>query len=373
MGSKARNRRIHPILRLFVGFMAVALVASAASTMVHTVVKAVHLGHGTPAAAASPPTVPPATPATPAPTTTPTTLAPTVSLITEPNQGMGWVTMFIGSARKTLDMTMYELSDPAAEQALIADHQRGVAVRVLLDAAFHGKGANQAAYALLTAHGVAVRWAPASVIYHQKTITADGTTSAVGTGNLTASYYPTSRDFWVMDPTPADVSAIESTFGADWSGQTTSAGPSGADLVWSPGSQTALVGLIDSAHRTLQVENEEMASTAVEQALEGAARRGVQVHVTMTWSSSWGKAFAALSSSGVQIRVYHGETPLYIHAKAIVADAGTSAQKVFLGSENFSTGSMERNRELGMVTTNPALLTSVSSTLTSDFSGAAPW
>ena len=32
---------------------------------------------------------------------------------------------FMSSARESLDMTMYELSDPAAEQILIADHDKG--------------------------------------------------------------------------------------------------------------------------------------------------------------------------------------------------------------------------------------------------------
>ncbi len=50
------------------------------------------------------------------------------------------------SARQSLDMTMYELSDPTAEQILIADHQKGVQVRVLLDRDESGGSVNQAAY-----------------------------------------------------------------------------------------------------------------------------------------------------------------------------------------------------------------------------------
>ncbi len=40
-------------------------------------------------------------------------------------------------------MTMYELSDPTAEQILIADHKRGVRVRVLLDHDYSGGSVNQ--------------------------------------------------------------------------------------------------------------------------------------------------------------------------------------------------------------------------------------
>ena len=50
-------------------------------------------------------------------------------------------------------MTMYELSDPTAEQILIADHKRGVRVRVLLDHDYSGGSVNQAAYATLSSAG----------------------------------------------------------------------------------------------------------------------------------------------------------------------------------------------------------------------------
>ena len=69
---------------------------------------------------------------------------------------------FMSSARKSLDMTMYELSDTTAEQILIADHQRGVRVRVLLDHAYSGGSVNEAAYSILSSAGVPVAWARAA-------------------------------------------------------------------------------------------------------------------------------------------------------------------------------------------------------------------
>ena len=83
----------------------------------------------------------------PAPATTTSTVAPPgLSLIVEPQAGMTPIYNFMSSARQSLDMTMYELSDPAAEQILIADHDKGVRVRVLLDHDYSGGSVNQAAY-----------------------------------------------------------------------------------------------------------------------------------------------------------------------------------------------------------------------------------
>jgi phosphatidylserine/phosphatidylglycerophosphate/cardiolipin synthase-like enzyme len=298
--------------------------------------------------------------------TTSTHAPPGLSLLVEPEDGMAPIDDFMSSARQSLDMTMYELSDTTAEHILISDHNRGVKVRVLLDRDFSGLSVNQAAYSTLSAAGVAVAWANNSEIFHQKTITVDDAESAIMTGNLTPQYYSTTRDFVVMDGQTPDVSAIESTFSSDWSGAAPSPGPDGADLVWSPGSTTQLVALIDSANRNLTVENEEMDSAAVEAALKADAQRGVNVTVIMTSDSEWDTAFSQLESAGVHVVLYPDtSSALYIHAKVIDVDS----TKAFIGSENFSTASLGYNRELGVITTSTDVLGPLNDTLLSDSSG----
>jgi len=320
------------------------------------------------------PTAGPSTTAAPAGTTSTTAPAPPAptagwSLVTEPNEGMAPVYALLSSARHTLDMTMYELSDPQAVAILGADAHRGVTVRVLLDSDYE-RSTNQPAFTSLGSDGVQVRWAPAGTIFHQKTISVDGRTSAVMTLNLTSAYYTTSRDFALITSDAQDVAAIEQVFGQDWSGSGPPvAGPAGLDLLWSPGAQGPIVSLIDSARTSLLVENEEMGDSAVTGALEAAAARGVEVEVVMTDSSSWSAAFGQLVGAGVKVRTYAGSAPLYIHAKAVVADGAS----LFLGSQNFSTSSLDYNRELGVITHDPALVGSVTQTVSADFAGATPF
>ena len=299
--------------------------------------------------------------------------AATYTLITEPDQTYTPVYNFIGTATKTLDMTMYELVDTTAEQDLVAAAKKGVKVRVILDQNLE-KSSNTTAYNYLNANGVSTVWAKAGRTTHQKTITVDGTSSLIMTGNLTSRYYSTTRDFGVIDTNSLDVNAIEKVFNADYA-NTAITPTDGDNLAWSPtDSQTQLVALINSATTSLNVENEEMSDTAIVSALEAAAKKGVTVTITMTNSDNdYASEFDALTSAGAQVSTYTGETPIYIHAKAIVADAGQSDQKVYVGSENFSSASLTENRELGIITTNSAILSSVNSTLTSDFNGATPW
>ena len=270
------------------------------------------------------------------------------SLVTEPVNGLGPIYNLITSARRTLDMTMYELSDPTAEAALAADAKRGVRVRVVLDQNL-ARSYNAAAFGYLSSHGVEVRWAPPSYdVTHQKTITVDGDVSAIMTLNLTSQYYATTRDFAVVDRDPADVAAIETVFENDFAGRSSSPEPRGANLVWSPGADAALVRVIGSAKHTLYVENEEMSEYTIVDALRDAARRGVDVEVVMTYQSSWQDNFDELVAAGVHVRTYSPNANLYIHAKVIDVDPGYPDEQVDIGSQNFSWGSLEHNRELGL-------------------------
>jgi phosphatidylserine/phosphatidylglycerophosphate/cardiolipin synthase-like enzyme len=268
---------------------------------------------------------------------------------------------------------MYELRDSIAEGDLAAAAKRGVDVRVILDAHLE-RSRNTATYNFLRAHGVHVTWAPSGTTYHQKTLTVDNRTSVIMTLNMVSADYAGTRDFAVFDKRRADINAVVATFNADYAHRKVTP-PDGADLVWSPtNSQAAILAVIDGAKHTLSIENEEMAYSVIITALEHAAKRGVSVKITMTRESSWNSAFTALTKAGAHVRLYRNSTKvIYIHAKAVVADAGLADRQVYLGSENFSFSSLRRNRELGIRTTNKPVISEVSAVLAADYAGATPF
>jgi phosphatidylserine/phosphatidylglycerophosphate/cardiolipin synthase-like enzyme len=299
--------------------------------------------------------------------------AASLRLLTEPGSGITPIDKLITGARHSVDLTMYELIDPTAEADLAADAARGVNVRVLLDRHLE-KSRNTAAYNYLSARRVHVRWAPAGTTYHQKTLTVDNATSVVMTLNLVASDYSGTRDFAVIDTGHADVAAIVATFNADFAGQRITP-PDGADLVWSPtNAKAAVLSVINGAKHTLAVEDEEMDDPAVTSALAAAARRHVDVTITMTADSEWDSAFTELARAGAHIHLYRDSSSvLYIHAKAIVADAGRSGQRVLVGSQNFSVASLGYNRELGILTSNSRIVAAIAATVARDYAGAAAY
>jgi phosphatidylserine/phosphatidylglycerophosphate/cardiolipin synthase-like enzyme len=294
----------------------------------------------------------------------------TLTTYVEPSAGYGFLDRAVLSATHTIDLSMYELQDATMEADLVARARAGVDVRVLLDSEYGIQSVNAPAAALLTRGGVHVAWAPSSQIFHAKYLVIDGASLYLGTGNFTARYYSSTRDFWVLDQNRADVDAASATFSADYAHRGAPLGTGSGDLVWSPGSTNDLVSLIDSARHTLLVENEEMDSSTIESALESAARRGVDVKVVMTYSSEWHSALSAIAKAGVHVHVL-ASNQVYIHAKIICADCTAAAGRVFVGSENFSTSSLDYNRELGIITSAPSVVEPVETAVLSDYAAGS--
>jgi len=295
------------------------------------------------------------------------------STLIEPGASMGPIYALLASARHTVDLVMYDLEDTRAEQLLAGDAARGVDVRVVLNSAYTGSE-NDAAFSYLKGHGVLVRWATSLYdLTHQKTLVVDGSVAAIMTLNWTSRYYSDTRDVAVIDRVPSDVAAIETTFEADYNGKRIT--PAGAaDLVWSPTTSLPdLLSLINGAEHDLFVENEEMSSRDITDALAAAARRGVDVEICMTNSSSWSSEFATLVGAGVHLRVYSPDASLYIHAKVVVRDPGSPDQEAIAGSQNFSTESLRYNRELGIILNSGSLVDQLATMIQDDYAGAAPW
>jgi cardiolipin synthase len=295
-----------------------------------------------------------------------------LSLITEPGPGDRPFLALIDSARHTIQMTMYELTDQRVEHALATAAARDVHVAVLLDHGQYGDGRplNDAAYRYLATHGVTVAWAPTYfALTHQKSILIDTRVAAIMTLNLTPVYYSSSRDFAVLDYRPADVAAIAQTFGADLHHRQLTPGAGSGDVVWSPGAQAPIGALIAHAQRSLQVESEEMNDPTITHDLCQAAQREVRVQVVMTYQPSSWAALTYLAGCRAQVRTYPASAALYIHAKLIRVDGST----VFIGSQNLSRQSLTYNRELGIITHNPQIAASTGHTFSADFAAAQPY
>ena len=192
--------------------------------------------------------------------------------------------------------------------------------------------------------------------------------------NLTPEDYATTLDFALITNNPADVAAIETTFNADFTNAAITP-PTGDNLVWSPtNSRSALTGLIEGATKSLLISQEEFADTGLQTLVEAALRRGVAVTLVQeNMGGKYSSVLTALKSAGATIAIYSSKTGYYIHAKTVLADYGTAQAKLFVGSENFSTDSLDKNRELGLIISDSGCLAGVEAAITADYNGGTKY
>lgn len=287
--------------------------------------------------------------------------SPFCSLIVEPDDGRTLILSALQEAKQSIDLTIYELDDPEVDAALVSAHERGVKVRVLYNYySFISQGRNPNEFAVNLLNSAGIQSKPASSSFldtHQKTFVIDSSEAIIMTFNLQSNYFLGTRDFGIITTNPAEVAEIQRVFEADWNYQPVTV--TQPTLVWSPvNSRKKILGVINDATKTLIVYNEEIQDEACIQALISAASRGVAVRLISAQLTQDGRdantpGRQSLNGGGVDARA---GTSLYIHAKMILADYGTSDQVAFVGSENFSEASLDKNRELGILVEDKTIL-----------------
>jgi phosphatidylserine/phosphatidylglycerophosphate/cardiolipin synthase-like enzyme len=267
---------------------------------------------------------------------------------------------------------MYLLTDRSVIRALEEAAHRGVDVRVMLEAHPYGSGSGSPAGTLdrLKAAGIQAETTnPSFTLTHEKGMLVDANTVYIMTANFTLSALGgtskiRNREYGIIDGNPQDVQAVADIFNADWN--RTDAHVDDPNLVVSPiNSRNAFLSLINSAHRVLVIEAEEMNDTSIEQALGNAAQRGVQVQVILpapdaSSGDSNSQGIQTIRQENVQVKE---DAHLYMHAKMIVVDG----QRAFVGSENISAASLDQNRELGIIISDPNVLSTLQQTFQRDW------
>jgi cardiolipin synthase A/B len=285
-----------------------------------------------------------------------------LSAFVEPGAGDRPVVSLIQSARHSIDLEVYILTDSTVIQALENSRRRGVRVRVLLEE--HPLGASRyatEAYTSLKSAGIAVRWANerAFTYTHEKSMVVDGRTAGIFTFNLSYSAFHSNREFGVIDRNVQDARTVDGVFNADWSRRAFRL--TDQRIVVSPiNSRRTLQTMIDGAKHTIDLYEEEVSDSRIETDMISAARRGVRVRLL----TSDGSAGVDRLRAG-KVKVELQKAP-YIHAKAIVTDG----MRVFIGSENISATSLDANREMGIALSSKSLAKVVIARFTSDWHAA---
>lgn len=273
----------------------------------------------------------------------------------------------IAAAKKSLRVMVYQMGYGPILDAIKARASAGVPVRVILDVS--QKDVNQKYMDQLVASGAQVLWSdPAFTYMHAKVIVADDAVAVISTGNYSQSYLLKERNFVATDRDPEDVAVLGALFDADYARKAPSL-PCTRLLVAPVNAKQRILDLIASAKTSLVVESMQLADWDVRKAIGARKDAGVDVRVLLaspSWIDANADAATWLASRGVTARWLDAPS---VHVKAIVVDG----KAAYLGSENLSTTSLTKNREVGLVTDEATPVTTVAGTFEKDWAIATPF
>ena len=310
-------------------------------------------------------------PSTPIPTITgqvPAAPASVEGVFVLPEDGPEALIDELDAARTSISIEVYLLTDDSVLSALFRGRDRGVTVRVLLEKDPYG-GSNQQPeiFETLTEGGIQVRWNTAATRFsHVKLIVIDQQVAMIMNLNLTYSALTRNRELAVITTDPAQVEHASRIFESDWKGKD---GPIPGPLILSPDtSRESILGLVNAASESLEIYAEVITDKEFIASVKSAIDRGVRVRIVMT------QAFGEdLLTEPVGELVRHGAelhtiANPYIHAKLLLVDGA----RAMIGSQNFTSTSMDQNREVGVVISSPSNIQRLQRVFDKDFAMAIP-
>ena len=258
----------------------------------------------------------------------------------------------IGSARYSVDMAIYRLDLWSLRDALIDAHQRGVAVRLVVE------GAHQTAPEIesLIARKIPVVSDDRDPLMHHKFTVIDGFEVWTGSMNYTinGAYRNNNNMVRIFSHEIAENFTqefeemfLEGRFGAlsraDTPHPISRLGEQRVEVYFSPddGVEAQLVRVIESARQSIEVMAFSLTSNALGYALVEAAELGVEVKVVIEGdqAANAGSEVGRLISADVDLRL--DSNPDSMHHKVIIVDEAV----VVTGSYNFSRSAEELNDE----------------------------
>ena len=257
----------------------------------------------------------------------------------------------INAAKKSLQIKMFVFSDLALLKAVLAAHQRGVKVRVMLNAARRsGEDDNAQVRKALEHAGIDVKDSnPAFGITHEKSMVVDEALGFVKSLNWATKNLTETRDYAITTTHPHGVKEIIDCFEADWHRQEFKPGLS-VHLIWCPANgRERIAQFIDAAKHTLFVQNERYQDTVILERLVRARERGVKIHLMARPPHSLKKEKIVEGVGGLRIMddvgiKIHKLKHLKLHGKMLLADGC----RAIVGSINLAPGSFDDRRELAI-------------------------
>ena len=314
---------------------------------------------------------------------------PKSGLIVFPEAGRDpWIKGFL-SAKKSIQIAAYKLSDPQLIQVLLEARRINPKLKIDLliqaETFSHEQSANVTSpieklkEAGINVHTLSSRFNQA----HYKMFIVDGKWGMVSSGNCDAESFDgvpsmdvaSCRDFAITVTDKKMVTEMQRVFQADISDKRIV--PTHPKLVWGPDNQrSTFLKMINGAKKSIKIYQQDIQDVGLSQALAGAARAGVKVDIIMM-EFPFSKTNNRNLPNQTLIREAGGKVHLhnkhYIHAKLVLVDDESPEDRlVYVGSCNFYPDSLDQTRELGVLSKDESFIEQVLNIFNQDMQQAQP-
>ena len=299
----------------------------------------------------------------------PASANPTVSVgaqalcvVTPSDEARSLVAEDILSARKSVLVECYLISDPTIVEALQSARLHGCDVRVIMEETpFGGFSMNKTVRNQLRSSGIDANWGNRIYSFtHAKYVVIDDSVAWIMTANLSKSAFDKNREILVRTRSQAVVADLVRIFWADRRRNPCAAG----SLVVSPvNARRRLLAMLGASYHSVEIASEVFDDPETCRFLRDLAQRGVVVRVLVAAPESIAVNAATRSEmEGTGVAIRYLESP-YLHAKYIVVDE----RMAYVGSHNLSAGSLDENREVGVITDDSIVVSTLETTFSEDW------
>ena len=272
----------------------------------------------------------------------------------------------INTANERVYIEVYIFTEKRIKAAIKTAHARWVDVKVILEKnPYLAPRLNDNVFHELKQAGIDIVWSDSSdyALNHTKLIIIDDEV-VISTGNISYSTFAYNKDFFIITDDQSIRENMLFLFENDAEGQKIS--PYEDNLVLSPAySRAKFKTLFTSAESSIQMyfqyfQDDGLAAEFIQKAQDGIR---VEAIVSESYAEDHPDEIQDFIDQWIDIR--YMKKPK-MHAKAILIDG----KYLFIWSINFSSYSLDANREVGILLNNPEIISKFQSVWTQDFSSA---
>ncbi|MDD3793490.1 MAG: phosphatidylserine/phosphatidylglycerophosphate/cardiolipin synthase family protein [Candidatus Gracilibacteria bacterium] len=257
----------------------------------------------------------------------------------------------IENSKEKIYIEVYMFTENRIKTALIKAKKRGIDVKVILEKdPYMAYSINDKTYNELKKNTIEVVWSNTKnySLNHSKMIIIDDEI-ILSTGNLTYSTFTQNRDFFVFIKDKKILLDFLKIFDYDFNGIKNYV--ENENIVISPNnSRIKIEKLFENAKNEIKIYMQYLNDEEMNQKLLKLKEKdNLKIQIIIDETAINNETTKNLQNKGIEIK----KLPKYkMHSKAILIDNET----IFIGSVNFSNYSLDKNRELGILTNDKQII-----------------